>query len=1839
LSGGNLYIFGLPNIGAEYPEDLLKQHAITYITPIVFNPDFVNFTDFTLNITSFTQLLNNVDIILEHNSDFVIHLVAIDNLNNVTVDVNGYLVETPGSSFKTNTVEATRTTSLDIKLDMDSHLENPVEVYAVAYTDTTTNPENYELIETVAPGLSNHTIDFTLNKLYYYDDSNSTTTTMTDTGANNIFVYTYAINKTTGERVFGETSILPLDSNPHAYVESFYEPFTNSLIVDSSIFSKYNNIIGVYVGVFSDTVDIETDPVAVNTFIKDNTPNLLTLSGTNIPKFIVQTYNNAYTQAYTDLNLHGSTETIVEANGYKVLVLVEDAFGNLGTGVPAKNGFKISVRNVDWSQEVANTPDYDLSSAIMGIANTFGNYGHSCSISADGGTALVAGYKDTDGGGAWIWTKDDSTATGWSDTAVDLSKISGAKGYYGFSCSISADGGTALIAGYNNGGDGGCAWIWTKDDSTATGWSDTAVDLSKISGAKGYYGQSCSISADGGTALIAGYSNTGDGGGAWIWTKDDSTATGWSDTAVDLSKISGAKGYYGQSCSISADGGTALVAGTNDINSGCAWIWQGIDNGEKELLNIAGGSGNSITSYSTLRTLISSTTVESPLGIKLTGSVTADKLVDTTYYAVATTTQLTSEEVRTMINTNNTASDSLYSAFVTATVPLNTTTTLTDLVVPNIVDTSSLSPGSYTVKPSSGVHNAFVYLFATDGFTTSHDDIETQSILTLDNVLPYTTVKSVAFSPFDETLKVVATAFTTNTANITEVYIGVFIDSIDMLDSRVIDIVKASANLITSGTSLNQFEVGLFEPSYTQAYSDLANSATTVAIVAGTQYKAIIVTIDNDTPPNEVSVYDSSSVTTGLRSTIATATTNSTGIAYTGSVQADATNATDYFTIATTDPTLTNLDIVNMIQDPAFSNALNPVYGAIPGSTNVTNDILLKVVDVNSSIYSATAVNKAYVYTYGTDNTIDANRDIDKIAYDMEGFSNNPIFPTVQSVEYIPFDNTFNITASYFSTESNITKVYDCLALTSNADITKGSISNLIASNALPFTGGLDFPVYSVNSRSNLATGAYNALGESVQIVTEDFDKYQFVAVAEDGVGEMGVGYQVGGGLSVQSTSILRTILDTVTFDPTGIAFTGSVIADENNTTNYYTLATTDPNLSRLQVVDLIENYTTSLASVGSNISANSNVVTDSILTQVVDVNSSVYSATAVNKAYVYTYAIDESGSNNHRDIDMKTVDGTIRIITRISDQNSANTSATRTTSPTFVGGETMALSYTLANGDIVYMSSDGSDDRDGAHLFDGNTTGDWTNASHGAGGVPMTWAYKFTGSKKYVNQMKFWQAPNTHPAGNITISYYDESTTTWKNVTSPDKTGFNNSVAPVYAESITINFDGFISDYWKIIVDKHPSSPYPNLVGLYEWEIYGSDNITGVLVPYVKYDTIVQPTSPESGLTISDATVFSSVANIDKYYAFNLVTGVPVTPGTDSFVNPTTLTDEDIITFTQTYLENQANISSVGWSSYPATGGGGELSVYSGSNIQQYAVEQVPNMTFTHAFNTLTPTDSSSLSSITNVAEWAFSSYMVAVDTAMRYGLRADNGYDPLADVASLSFRTSAAIADLAEGTYTSSDTLTYNETTITSGSGVGSFPAGGYIIGTDVNGWKYMSPQVGKSFGTFDLGMTSFTLAFVVSNRGINSDRLTYGINPDNRLNVHFAHTHIGFQPLDFTVSGMSSSSGLASSQFPNYSNADYCLFLISFNQSTRKVTTILRTDTNHSYQITVTDKGGTFYNSGSSRRFKLVNESSNTGPTRVYDMLIFPGEYMTEDRATYPIFGMIEDFVKIKYGVVIP
>jgi hypothetical protein len=111
--------------------------------------------------------------------------------------------------------------------------------------------------------------------------------------------------------------------------------------------------------------------------------------------------------------------------------------------------------------------------------------------------------------------------------------------------------------------------------------------------------------------------------------------------------------------------------------------------------------------------------------------------------------------------------------------------------------------------------------------------------------------------------------------------------------------------------------------------------------------------------------------------------------------------------------------------------------------------------------------------------------------------------------------------------------------------------------------------------------------------------------------------------------------------------------------------------------------------------------------------------------------------------------------------------------------------------------------------------------------------------------------------------------------------------------------------------------------------------------------------------------------------------------------LDPDTLTDAQIVTFVQTYL--QANITADGWNLTDGSflGINTGTTVYSGgytNNIMQYAVEEVPSLTFTHAFNTLTPSTAADISQITNVAEWRFSSYVIAVDTAARYGLRVTN-------------------------------------------------------------------------------------------------------------------------------------------------------------------------------------------------------------------------------------------------------
>ncbi len=198
------------------------------------------------------------------------------------------------------------------------------------------------------------------------------------------------------------------------------------------------------------------------------------------------------------------------------------------------------------------------------------NQGQSVALSADGNTAIVGGaYDNNQAGAAWVWTRNGGT---WAQQGNKLVGSGGVgKALQGSSVSLSADGNTAIVGGYEDNGNVGAAWVWTRSGGA---WSQQGQKLVG-SGAAGNATQGCSValSADGNTAIIGGLADNSFGGAAWVWTRSGGVWTQQSPKLVGSDAIGGASDQ-GISVSLSADGNTAIVGGTGDnINAGAVWVW------------------------------------------------------------------------------------------------------------------------------------------------------------------------------------------------------------------------------------------------------------------------------------------------------------------------------------------------------------------------------------------------------------------------------------------------------------------------------------------------------------------------------------------------------------------------------------------------------------------------------------------------------------------------------------------------------------------------------------------------------------------------------------------------------------------------------------------------------------------------------------------------------------------------------------------------------------------------------------------------------------------------------------------------------------------------------------------------------------------------------------------------------------------------------------------------------------------------------------------------------------------------------------------------------------------
>jgi hypothetical protein len=195
--------------------------------------------------------------------------------------------------------------------------------------------------------------------------------------------------------------------------------------------------------------------------------------------------------------------------------------------------------------------------------------GGSASLSSDGNTAIVGGMTDNGGAGAaWIFTR---TAGVWSQQGTKLvgKGVVDSAGQ-GISVSLSADGNTAIVGGLYDDNSAGAAWVFTRTGGMWTQQGNKLVGAGAVGSAG--QGRSVSLSSDGNTAIVGGYTDNNSAGAVWVFTR---TGGMWSQQGSKLVGA-GAVGNAGQgiSVSLSSDGNTAIVGGYMDNHStGAAWVF------------------------------------------------------------------------------------------------------------------------------------------------------------------------------------------------------------------------------------------------------------------------------------------------------------------------------------------------------------------------------------------------------------------------------------------------------------------------------------------------------------------------------------------------------------------------------------------------------------------------------------------------------------------------------------------------------------------------------------------------------------------------------------------------------------------------------------------------------------------------------------------------------------------------------------------------------------------------------------------------------------------------------------------------------------------------------------------------------------------------------------------------------------------------------------------------------------------------------------------------------------------------------------------------------------------
>ena len=196
--------------------------------------------------------------------------------------------------------------------------------------------------------------------------------------------------------------------------------------------------------------------------------------------------------------------------------------------------------------------------------------GYSVAINADGNTVIVGGITDnTYQGAAWIFTRDNNG--NWKQQGnklVGLGNVGPAQ--QGSSVSISADGNTAIVGGFRDNNSQGAAWLFKRSNGIWKQYGNKLVGNGSVGNAQ--QGFAVSISADANTVAVGGNLDNKEQGSVWIYTLVDSI---WKQQGNKLTGTGGIDTVQqGSSISLNANGNTLIVAGSKDNKGkGAAWVF------------------------------------------------------------------------------------------------------------------------------------------------------------------------------------------------------------------------------------------------------------------------------------------------------------------------------------------------------------------------------------------------------------------------------------------------------------------------------------------------------------------------------------------------------------------------------------------------------------------------------------------------------------------------------------------------------------------------------------------------------------------------------------------------------------------------------------------------------------------------------------------------------------------------------------------------------------------------------------------------------------------------------------------------------------------------------------------------------------------------------------------------------------------------------------------------------------------------------------------------------------------------------------------------------------------